>query len=154
VYRVDKGSRKVTKVASGMAFPNGVAFSADAKALYIAESHTFRILKAAVKPDGSLEKPELFCQMPTDHVPDGMNFDQAGNLYVGTVGPGLVTIIAPDGKIAKTITVPGTDVTNVEFGGKGLKTLYITEAQKGILYSMEVAVGGLPLFRAPNNEVK
>jgi gluconolactonase len=154
VYRVEKGSRKVTKVASGMAFPNGVAFSADAKTLYIAESHTFRILKAIVKPDGSLEEPVLFCQLPENHVPDGMNFDQAGNLYVGTVGPGLVTVIGPDGKISKTITVPGTDVTNVEFGGKDLKTLYITEAQKGILYSIEVAVGGLPLFRAPNNEVK
>jgi gluconolactonase len=154
VYRVEKGSRKVTRVASGMAFPNGIAFSADAKTLYIAESHTFRILKAAVKPDGSLEKLELFCQLPENHVPDGMNFDQAGNLYVGTVGPGLVTVIGPDGKVARTITVPGTDVTNVEFGGKDLKTLYITEAQKGILYTVEVPIGGLPLFRAPNNEVK
>ncbi len=154
VYRVEKGSRKVTKVASGMAFPNGIAFSADAKTLYIAESNTFRILKAAVSPDGSLGKLELFCQLPANHTPDGMNFDQAGSLYVATVGPGLVTVIGPDGKISRTVTVPGTDVTNVEFGGKDLKTLYITEAQKGILYSLELSVGGLPLFRAPQNEIK
>ncbi len=154
VYRVAKGTRRVAKVAEGMAFPNGVAFSADAKYLYIAESYTFRILRAKVKPDGTLEKPELFCQMPKDHVPDGMNFDQAGNLYVATVGPGLVTIIDKEGKITRTIKLPGTDVTNVEFAGKDLKTLYITEAQKGEVYKLNTEIGGLPLFRAPQNEAK
>ena len=154
VYRVAKGSRKVTKVADGMAFPNGVAFSADAKWLYIAESGTFKILRAAVKPDGGLEKPELFCQLPKDHVPDGMNFDEAGSLYVATVGPGLVTVIDKTGAITRTIKLPGTDVTNVEFAGKDLKTLYITEAQKGEVYKLTVDIGGLPLFRAPKNEVK
>ena len=154
VYRVAKGSRKVTRVAEGMAFPNGVAFSADAKTLYIAESNTFRILRAKVKTDGGLEKPELFCQLPKDHTPDGMNFDQAGNLYVATVGPGLVTVLDKDGKIIRTVKLPGTDVTNVEFAGKDLKTLYITEAQKGEVYKMQVAIGGLPLFRAPKNEAK
>ena len=154
IYRVAKGTRKVARVAEGMAFPNGIAFSADAKTLYIAESNTFRILKAKVKTDGGLEKPELFCQLPKDHTPDGMNFDQAGNLYVATVGPGLVTVLDKEGKTIRTIKLPGTDVTNVEFGGKEYKTLYITEAQKGELYKIEVEIGGLPLFRAPQNEVK
>jgi gluconolactonase len=154
VYRIEKGSRRVTKIASGMAFPNGIAFSADAKTLYIAESHTFRILTAVVKSDGSTETPQLFCQLPENHIPDGIGFDQAGNLYVATVGPGLVTVIAPDGKIARTITLPGSDVTNLDFGGKDYKTLYITEAKTGALYTLEVEIGGLPLFRAPQNEVK
>jgi gluconolactonase len=85
VYRIEKESRRVTKIASGMAFPNG---------------------------------------------------------------------IAPDGKIARTITLPGSDVTNLDFGGKDYKTLYITEAKTGALYTIEVEIGGLPLFRAPQNEVK
>ena len=154
VYRVEKGSRRVAKVASGLAFPNGIALSADAKTLYIAESHTFRILKAAVKPDGSLEAPQLFCQLPDGHKPDGIAFDQAGNLYVATYGQGCVTVIAPEGKVVRTIVVPGSDVTNVEFGGKDMKTLYITEAKTGALYIADIAIGGLPLFRAPQNEVK
>src|SRR5581483_7240379 len=49
VYRVEQGTRKVTRVAEGMAFPNGVAFSADAKTLYVAESNRFRILRFAVQ---------------------------------------------------------------------------------------------------------
>ncbi|WP_309713078.1 SMP-30/gluconolactonase/LRE family protein, partial [Armatimonas sp.] len=154
VYRVEKGSRRVTKVASGLAFPNGIALSADAKTIYIAESKTFRILKAAIKPDGSLELPQVFCQLPDKHSPDGIGFDQAGNLYVATYGQSCVTVIAPDGKIARTISVPGSNVTNIEFGGKDYKTLYITEGKTGALYTTEVAIGGLPLFRAPQNEVK
>jgi sugar lactone lactonase YvrE len=63
-------------------------------------------------------------------------------------------VIAPEGKVARTISLPGSDVTNVEFGGKDMKTLYITEAKTGALYTTEVAIGGLPLFRAPQNEVK
>lgn len=154
VYRIERGSRKVTRVVEGIAYPNGIAFSADAKTLYIAESERYRILKARVKPDGSLKTPQLFCQMPDKHTPDGMNFDQAGNLYVATVGPGLVSVIDKEGKIARTIKLPGAQVTNVEFGGKELKTLYITEAEKGCVYKLQVEVGGLPLFRAPNNTIK
>ena len=63
-------------------------------------------------------------------------------------------MIAPDGKVARTIAVPGSDVTNVEFGSKDYKTLYIMEAKTGALYITEVAIGGLPLFRVPQNEVK
>lgn len=154
VYRIARATRKVTRVANGMGFPNGLAFSADGKTLYLAESSRCRILKAAVKPDGSLEAPQPFCQLPDKHIPDGINFDQAGYLYVGTVGPGLVTIIDKAGNIARTVKIPGTDVTNVEFGGKDLKVLYVTEAQKGIVYKMQVETGGLPLFRAPNNQMK
>ncbi len=144
VYRIARGTRKVTRVVEHLAFPNGLAFSADGKTLYLAESSHCRILKATVKPDGSLDTPMLFCQLPDKHIPDGINFDQAGNLYVATVGPGLVTIIDKTGKIARTVKLPGTDVTNLEFGGKDLKTLYVTEAQKGIVYKMQVESSGLP----------
>ena len=81
-------------------------------------------------------------------------FDLAGVLYVATYGAGLVTVMDPEGRIIRTVKLPGTDVTNVEFSGKDLKTLYITEAQKGEVFKMEVEIGGLPLFRAPKNEVQ
>ena len=151
VYRIAHGSRKVTKVAQGIAFPNGVALSADAKTLYIAESSRFRILRAEVLPDGRLGTLEVYCQLPENHIPDGINFDLAGNLYAACYGPALVSIISPNGNLAGTIPTPGTNVTNVEFGGKDLKTLYITEAQLGEVFKMQVEIGGLPLFYAPPN---
>ena len=107
-----------------------------------------------MKPDGTLEPPQLFCQLPDQQTPGGIAIDQAGSLYVATAGPGLVTVLDKEGKIGRTIKVPGAQVTNVAFGGKEMKTLYITETDKGGVYKLQVDTGGLPLFRAPNNTIK
>jgi len=148
VYRVDK-LKKVTQVASGLAFPNGIAFSADGKTLYVAESQKYQVLKYAVKADGSLGEKSVHCTLPGDHDPDGMNFDSAGNLWVAQFGGGAVHEFDPSGKLLRSIPMPGKNVTNVEFGGKDMKTLYITEVQTGALYRIRTEVPGLKLFYGP-----
>ena len=154
VYRVESGTRRVTRVADGLAFPNGIAFSADAKSLYVAESRTFSILKFPVKPDGTLGPKATFARLPTPHDPDGIGFDKAGNLWVAQYGGGAVIQFNPRGEILRTVKTPGKNVTNVEFAGGDLKTLYVTEADTGTLYKMSVKVAGLPLFCAPPNRAK
>jgi len=154
VYRVAQGTGKVTRVAEGLAFPNGIAFSADAKTLYVAESRTFSILKYAVKADGTLGPKAVFAKLPSPHDPDGMNFDAAGNLWVAQYGAGAVQVFGPQGQLLRTINMPGKNITNVEFAGRDLKTLYITEADTGTLYKMRVETPGLPLFCAPPNRAK
>src|SRR6266481_4084413 len=98
VYRVDK-LKKVTQVASGLAFPNGIAFSADGNTLYVAESNKYQVLKYPVKSDGSLGEKSVFCTLPGEHDPDGMNFDSAGNLWVAQFGGGAVHEFDPSGKL-------------------------------------------------------
>ncbi len=149
VYRVDK-LKNVTMVASGLAFPNGIAFSADGKTLFVAESQKYHVLKYAVKPDGSLGEKSEFCKMPEDKDPDGMNFDSAGNLWVANFGSGMVRQFGPDGQLIRSIEMPGKNVTNVEFGGRDMKTLYITETETGGLYKIRTEVPGLKLFYGPN----
>jgi gluconolactonase len=154
VYRVEQGTRKVTRVAEGMAFPNGIAFSADAKTLYVAESNRFRILRFAVQADGSLGPQETYSQFPQDYVPDGMNFDSAGNLWVALYTPGVVGVVDTSGHLARELPMPGKGVTNVEFADRDLKTLYITVTDTGALYKLRVETPGLPLFCAPPNRAK
>ena len=60
VYRVDK-LKNVTLVAQGLAFPNGIAFSADGRTLYVAESQKSVVLKYPVNADGSLGAKSVFC---------------------------------------------------------------------------------------------
>jgi len=148
VYRVDK-LKKVTQVASGLAFPNGVAFSADGKTLFVAESQKYQVLKYPVKADGSLGEKSVFCTLPGEHDPDGMNFDSAGNLWVAQFGGGAVHEFDPSGKLIRSVELPGPNVTNVEFGGKDMKTLYITEVKTGALYRIRTEVPGLKLFYGP-----
>jgi sugar lactone lactonase len=74
-----------------------------------------------------------------------------------------VVRIAPDGRVDREIKLPVSRVTCPAFGGKDLKTLYITTAREGIsaedavkeplagsVFAIDVDVPGLPenLFRA------
>ncbi len=156
VYRVEAGSRKVTRVAEGMAFPNGLAFTADAKHLYVCESQQNRIVRFAVKPDGSLGRMEPFADLSPDGPgePDGMAVDVKGNLWITHFGAHTVLVVSPDGKIIRTIRVPhaennGHGPTNIEFAGRDLKTVYITDPGSSALFRMTSDVPGLRLFCSP-----
>jgi len=152
LYRVEKGSRQVTRAATGLAKPTGLAFAADGKTLYLTDSQAGSVLKATIKPDGSLETPTLFCALPTGQLPRGLAVDQAGSVFVAAREG--VLVLSPDGKLTRTLALPGSELASVAFGGKDYKTLYTTDSKTGALYTAEVAVGGLPLFRAPQNEIR
>jgi gluconolactonase len=148
IYRIAAGTREVTPVATQLAFPNGIAFSADARTLFVCESAFNRILKFTVQANGTLSPPEVFVELPGGD-PDGINFDQAGNLYVAHFGGGAVYVIAPDGSIKQKLSAPGQRPTNVEFGGPDLRTLFVTEVETNALYRLQVTIPGLPLNASP-----
>ena len=75
-----------------------------------------------------------------------------GNLWVAQFGSGAVRIIDPGGKHIGDVLLPGKQVTNVEFAGPDLKTLYITECETGALYKTTAPTAGLPLFWAPERK--
>ena len=154
IYRVAEGSQRVTRVAEGLAFPNGIAFTRDARTLYVAESKTFSIVKFQVKADGTLGPKSTFARLPSSFDPDGIAFDVAGNLWVAQYGSGAVHQFDAEGRLIRTIHLPGKDITNLEFAGRDLKTLYITEEDTGTLYRMRVKTPGVPLFSAPPNRAK
>jgi gluconolactonase len=154
IYRIANGARQVVRVAEGLAFPNGIAFSADAHVLYVAESRTFSIIKFPVSPDGRLGPKSIFARLPTEHDPDGIGLDTAGNLWVAQYGAGVVLQFDPRGNLIRTIRMPGKNITNLEFAGRDLKTLYVTEEDTGTLYKLRVEIAGLPLFNAPPNSAK
>jgi gluconolactonase len=146
IYRLDPATSVAKRVADSLAFPNGIAVSADGKSLFVAESQKFHILRFRILPDGSLTEKSVFAQMPTLHDPDGIALDAAGNLWVAQYGAGAVRVFAPDGKLLNSVELPsGKNVTNLEFAGDDLKTLFITEAETGSVYTMHVETPGLPL---------
>jgi len=156
VYRVEAGTRKVTRVAGGLAFPNGLAFSADGSFLYVCESHQNRVVRFPVGRDGSLGQMEPFADLSPcgPGEPDGMAVDSSGRLWVTHFGAHCVLIIGTDGKIVRRVEVPHTEAngygpTNIEFAGDDLKTVYITDPGSAALFRMRSDVPGLPLFCSP-----
>ena len=134
------------RIDQGLAFPNGVAIAPDGDAVYLAETDRHRILRYSLGPDDELGAREEFAVLPGGDGPDGMAFDEAGNLYVAHYGGGVVAIFDPDGDKIAEIAVPGANVTNVAFGGADRRTLVITEVETASLYQTRVEAPGLPLY--------
>ena len=146
------------QIDTGLQFPNGVAISPAGDAVYLAETIPNRILRYAIGPGGALGPREHWAEMPRVNFPgvtaddlptggpDGMAFDEAGNLYVAYYGGGRVVIFAPDGSLDGEIPVPGQSVTNVAFGGADRRTAVITDVDTGALYTTRVAIPGLRLY--------
>lgn len=138
VYRYDPKSRKVEPVVMDFDKPNGLCFSPDETKLYIADSGRPRHIRVFdVDKKGRLSNGKIFCSINPGG-PDGIRCDSKGRIW-SSAGDG-VHIFRPDGTMIGKIPVPETPA-NLCFGGKGMKTLFIT-ARTG-LYRVDVGAKGL-----------
>ena len=136
---------KLQLVIKDLGRPNGIAFSPDEKFLYIAESGRKVWLRYRVQPDGSVSDGTLFLDPSSDKSPggpDGIRVDEKGNLYGS--GPGGVWVISPAGKHLGTIKVPEV-VSNVAWGDKDRKTLYITASTS--VYRIRLKIPGASFIK-------
>lgn len=144
-YRAFPDGRR-ERIDHGLAFPNGVAVQADGRAVYLAETRHNRVFRYQVLPDGSMGKRTIFCHLQDAPGPDGMAFDEQGNLYVAHHGAGRVDVFDPHGQEIYRIPTPGGQTTNCAFGGPDRRHLYITEVETGSVYRVLLDVRGQPLY--------
>jgi gluconolactonase len=130
------------QIDTGLAFPNGVALTHDGSAVILAETYRNRLLRYDIAPDGTMGPRQHWADTYVPPGPDGMAFDDAGNLYVAHFSAGAVDVYAPDGTYSHKIAVPGPSVTNVAFGGEDGRTLAITEVETGSVYYTRVETPG------------
>lgn len=138
VFRIDaKGA--LTAEAKDFIRPNGLALSPSEKRLYVDDTQRGSIYVFDVAKDGSLSGERLFAHLQGTKpgVPDGMRIDARGNVYC--TGPGGIHVLDSHGRVLGVIAVPEV-ATNVQFGDRDLKTLYITA--QGSLYRIRTLVGG------------
>ena len=132
VYYIQPGNGDVVRVADGFKTPNGLIGTPDGSMLYIADIGDGKIYRYAIQEDGTLKERKLFCESGSD----GMTLDQHGNVYLTA---GSVKVFSPMGEQIADLKFPERPA-NVVFGGKELKTLYVT-ARTGF-YSLDMAVTG------------
>lgn len=145
VYRIDPADGSVTAQITDMVRPNGLAFSVDERSLYVADtgvSHVedgprhirrYDVDLAAGRVTGG---GEVFATCPVGAF-DGFRLDADGRIWSsGHLG---VHCYDPDGTLLGTVRLPET-CANVEFGGPGRSTLYMTATTS--LYALDVAVRG------------
>lgn len=140
IWRIDKGGKPVL-LETNMGTTNGIELSPDEKTLYVNESVQRKIWKYEVDKAGNISNKQLFGEFP-DHGFDGMKCDKAGNLYITRWGKGTVVVLSPSGKQIREIPLKGKQCSNLTFGGKDGKTVYVTLQDRKCVETFRVEIPG------------
>ncbi len=116
---------KATIAAGNMGTTNGIELSPDEQTLYVNESVQLNVWAFDVSPTDELSNKRLFHKFD-DFGMDGMKCDKDGNLYITRYGKGVVAVLSPKGKLLREIPLKGKKTSNLAFGGKDGKTVYVT----------------------------
>lgn len=157
LYRLDS-SGNCKAMLGGIHIPNSLAWSADGRKMYFADSPTRTIFVHEFDPvTGELGAKREFVRVAEPGIPDGAAMDADDHLWVAIYDGWKIHRYAPDGSLKQVIELPLQRPTMVAFGGADLRTLYITTASQklsaeelqqqplaGALLSCPVAVPGVP----------
>jgi gluconolactonase len=134
--------------------PNGIGLSADEKTLYVVETPTARCWAFRLSAPGEIEsangpyrgeKGICLAGLGGYQMFDSLAVDAEGHICAATLITGAVSDIWPDGSRVDQYMLPDMMVTNVCFGGPGLRTAFATLSMGGTLVSLEWPRPGLPL---------
>ncbi len=134
-------NRKFKLLESNMGTTNGVEVSPDNSILYVNESIQRKVWAYDINNNGTISNKRLLHEFE-DFGMDGMRCDAKGNLYIARYGKGEVAVLSPEGKLIKSVQLNGQRPTNVAFGGKDNKTLFVTLQDTRKIEKLEVAIEG------------
>jgi D-xylonolactonase len=137
---------------------NGPTASPDGQTLYHTDTVQKTIYAFDKAPDGALSNKRVFARIGEgDGYPDGPIADSQGGIWSGLYAGWGINRYSPDGRKLSKLAMPVANVTKAAFGGKDLRTLYVTTAWKdlspkerteqplaGGLFRVRVDVAGLP----------
>ena len=151
LYRVDKDNI-ITIVEDNIGIPNTFVWSPDNKNFYFTDTLDGNIMKYDYDVEtGNLSNKQFFANFDRGF-PDGSTMDTDGCLWNCRWGGSCVVRYTPSGEVDQVIEMPVENITNCVFGGKDLKTLFITSANNpgknqheldGSLFSINLNYQGL-----------
>jgi gluconolactonase len=134
--------------------PNGIGLSPDERTLYVVETPTARCWAFRLSAPGQIEsangpfrgeKGRVVVGLGGYQMFDSLAVDSGGHICVATLITGAVSDIWPDGSRVEQYKLDDLMVTNVCFGGPGLRTAFATLSMGGTLVSFTWPRPGLPL---------
>ncbi|MDE2413566.1 MAG: SMP-30/gluconolactonase/LRE family protein [Comamonadaceae bacterium] len=161
LYRLGADHR-VKAMASGFKVSNGLAWSPDGTALYHSDSRAGRVWRYAYDvASGEIgARSDFIVYQPEWGRPDGAAVDAEGCYWSCGVSAGRINRFSPSGELIAWIELPVTHPTMPCFGGKDLKTLYVTTLREGFsaeqlraqpwagaVLAMSLDVAGTPVAR-------
>ncbi len=92
----------VSSVADGLAFPNGMAVTADNSTLIVAESYAEQLTAYDIADDGTLTGRRVWAATPGDH-PDGICMDAKGAVWFADVRNRHCVRVGEGGEVLMTL---------------------------------------------------
>jgi len=142
VYYARADGSKIEEKIFPLERPNGIGLSPDGHGLYVAETTTARLWCFELSAPGEIrsaygpyrgEKGRVLAGLGGYQFFDSLAVDAAGHICVATLISGCITDIDPEGAAIAQHALPDPMVTNVCFGGPGLRSAYATLSMSGRL---------------------
>ena len=135
---------KASTILKELPRPNGVILSPDEKTLVVLPSGSPEVLAFPVTGPGQVGEKKVFCKLEqAEKGPprggDGLTVDTKGNFYFTQPSLGAIQVVSPEGKTLGLIRFP-EGPANCTFGGKDLKTLFVTARTS--LYTVRMEATG------------
>lgn len=136
---------------------NGLAFSADRKWMYTSDTPNAVIYRTPLDAQGEPGVREPFCRFSAgEGIPDGGAVDEEGCYWSALYNGWRIARFSPNGEQLAEFRLPVRCPTMVCFGGKDMKTLFITTTREnmrpeevaayplsGAIFTLPVAVAGM-----------
>ena len=149
LYKVDT-NKKISVIEEDLGIPNTFVWSPDNKNFYFTDTLNGTILNYSFELEsGELSNKKNFATFDRGH-PDGSTIDTDGCVWNCRWGGSCIVRFTPSGKVDQIIEMPVQNITNCVFGGKDMKTLFITTASNdnksnldGSLFSINLNYQGI-----------
>ena len=131
LYRLDT-DLTLDKIESNLGIPNTFIWNPDNTKFYFTDSMEGIIYSYDFnEKSGEITNKTNFATFNRG-IPDGSTMDSEGFVWNCRWGGSCVVRFDPLGRVNRVLEVPVENVTNCVFGGKDLKTLFITTARQGL----------------------
>jgi sugar lactone lactonase YvrE len=117
------------QVADDLAFPNGIALTANGGTLIVAESYAERLTAFEIDSDGGLRDRRVWAPTPGDH-PDGICLDADGAVWYADVGNRHCVRVREGGAVLDTVECDRACFA-CTLGGADGSTLFIVAQEWG-----------------------
>ena len=161
LYRISADGR-CRRISTGYRVSNGLAWSADGRAMFHADSRGPTIDRWDFDPASGMVGSRTTIRTLNDKLgrPDGGACDMAGGYWSAGVSAGCLNRFDFEGNLVQRIDLPEPRPTMPCFGGPDMQTLFVTCARHGLdaaalarhpdagrLLVLRVSVAGVPVHR-------
>ena len=127
LYKVDT-NKKISIIEEGLGIPNTFIWSPDNNNFYFSDTLNGTILSYNFELEsGEISNKKELANFNRGH-PDGSTIDTDGCIWNCRWGGSCIVRFTPNGQVDQVIEMPVENITNCIFGGKDMKTLFVTTA--------------------------